>query len=63
MRNRKFYISEDDFIFGGVCGGLGECLGVDSTLIRLLFALSTLFCGVGPVLYLLLLILGPRKDE
>ncbi len=38
---RKLVRSQTDSMLGGVCGGLGEYLGVDSTLIRLAFVLLT----------------------
>ncbi|HJR25228.1 MAG TPA: PspC domain-containing protein [Acidimicrobiales bacterium] len=42
--------SEDRFL-GGVCGGLGQQLGVDPTVVRLAVALMTLANGVGFLLY------------
>jgi phage shock protein C len=51
----------DKFIFG-VCGGLSETFGVDSTIIRLLFVAATIF-GIGtPVLlYIILALLMPQN--
>jgi phage shock protein C len=46
-------------MIGGVCGGLGEYLAIDATLIRVLFVLAALFGGHGILLYLILLILVP----
>lgn len=48
----------------GVCGGLGEYLGVDSTVIRLIFALITFF-GVVPgcVVYLVAAIIMPDESN
>lgn len=37
--NRRLYKSEDNRILCGVCGGLGEFLGIDPTIIRLIWAL------------------------
>lgn len=39
---KKLYISETDKKFLGVCGGVGEYLDVDSTIIRLV-ALALIF--------------------
>src|SRR5215217_2993499 len=39
-------------VAAGVCGGIGEALGVDPTLVRLVFALLALAGGAGLVLYL-----------
>jgi phage shock protein PspC (stress-responsive transcriptional regulator) len=43
--------SEDDRVVAGVCGGIAEQLGVDPTLVRLVFALLALAAGAGVVLY------------
>jgi signal transduction histidine kinase len=41
----------DDPVLAGVCGGIAEALGVDPTLIRLLFTVLALAGGAGIVLY------------
>lgn len=53
----KLSLSKTDKKLGGVCGGLGESFGVDSTLIRLGFILGVIFLGTGIFLYLVLWIL------
>jgi phage shock protein C len=50
-------------MIGGVCGGLGRHLKIDSVLIRLAFVLLTLYGGVGPLIYLVLLILMPLDSD
>ncbi len=41
---KKLYRSRKDKMLGGICGGLGDYLGVDPTLIRLVFvALGFMF--------------------
>ncbi len=57
--NKKLYRSPTDQMLGGVCGGLGEYLGLDSTLVRLFFVLATLFSGMGGLLYLVLWVIVP----
>ena len=57
--SRRLYRSRTDRMIGGVCGGLGEYLAIDPTLIRVLFVLAALFGGHGILLYLILLILVP----
>jgi signal transduction histidine kinase len=49
-----FEPSKDDRIVAGVCGGLAATLGVDATLVRLVFALLALAGGGGILLYLAL---------
>jgi signal transduction histidine kinase len=43
--------SEDDRVVAGVCGGIADQLGVDATVVRLVFALLALAAGAGIVLY------------
>jgi phage shock protein C len=59
MEARRLYRSLSQRMIGGVCGGLGEYLAIDPTLIRVLFVLAALFGGHGILLYLILLILVP----
>ena len=61
--HRKLYRSQADSMLGGVCGGLGEYLGMDSTLIRLAFVLSTLWGGHGLLLYIIMLIVVPPASK
>ncbi|MCX7750794.1 MAG: PspC domain-containing protein [Candidatus Bipolaricaulota bacterium] len=58
---RRLYRSRDDAILGGVCGGIGHYLGVDPTLVRVVFAVLALASGVGVLLYLLLWFVVPRE--
>jgi phage shock protein C len=60
---RKLYRSQTDSMLGGVCGGLGEYLGIDSTLIRLAFVLLTLWGGHGLLLYIIMLIVVPPAGK
>jgi signal transduction histidine kinase len=46
-----FERSGHDRVIAGVCGGLASTLGVDATLVRLVFALLSLAGGAGIVLY------------
>ena len=49
-----FAASSSDRALAGVCGGIASALGVDVTLVRLVFALLALAGGAGIVLYLAL---------
>ena len=65
MKTKKLYLSETDRKIAGVCGGIGEAYGIDSTLIRLLWVFVTLVTGFIPgiILYLLAVIIIPEKPE
>jgi len=60
---KRLYRSRKDALLGGVCGGIAEHLGVDPTLVRLVFAVLALASGVGVILYLILWFITPREGE
>ncbi|MFA5322280.1 MAG: PspC domain-containing protein [Smithella sp.] len=60
---RNLTKSDSDKWIGGVCGGLGESSPVPSWVWRLLFATLVLCFGTGVLLYLLLWIFVPAKDN
>ena len=49
---RAFARSSDERVIAGVCAGIAHTLGVDATLVRLVFALLALAGGAGILLYL-----------
>jgi phage shock protein C len=60
----KLYLSETDRKIGGVCGGLGEFLDKDPTLIRILFILIILFSfGFGILAYLAMWLVIPKRPD
>lgn len=62
--SRRFSRSSRDRKIAGVAGGLGRALGVDPVLIRVGFAILTLFGGSGVALYALgWLLLPSDRDE
>lgn len=58
---KLLYRSRTDRWIAGVCGGLGEYLGVDPNALRLAFVVLALWQGVGLVLYLLMVIIVPDE--
>jgi phage shock protein C len=58
---RKLYRSRKNRKLAGVCGGLGEYLNVDPTVIRVLFILLTALGGAGLVVYLGMWIIVPDE--
>lgn len=65
MVSKKLYLSETDRKIAGVCGGIGEAYGIDSTLCRLLWAFITIVSGIlpGVLLYLIAVIVIPEKPK
>lgn len=62
---RRLTKSRTNRMLSGVCGGLGEYLEIDPTLVRLAFALLTLLSGIGPgiVIYIVLAIIMPSEED
>lgn len=58
MDVRRLYKSDTDKMICGVCGGIGEFLNVDPTLVRLLWAILT-FTGPGLIAYIIAAIIIP----
>ena len=50
-------------VVAGVCAGLAAYFGLDPTLVRLAFALTTVFGGFGVLLYLCAWIVIPEEGE
>lgn len=60
---RYFRKSRTDQMFAGVCGGLANYLGVNSTMIRLAWAICAFFGGAGLLLYILAAIIVPYESD
>lgn len=61
MSVKKLYRSKKDLMLGGVCGGIAETYGWDSTLIRLAMAfLILLTWGWGLLFYIFAVIIIPN---
>ena len=61
MSLRTYAPSTDDRVIAGVCAGIAQTLGVDATLVRVVFALLALAGGAGILLYLALWAWAERK--
>ncbi len=44
---KKLYRSKKDKIIGGVCGGIGNHLNTDPTIIRVIWVLGSFLLGIG----------------
>jgi len=62
MNGKKLYLSETDKKICGVCGGVAEYFGIDSTLVRLLWAVSSLFFFSGVVAYIIAALVIPKSS-
>lgn len=57
---KRLYRSRSNRMIAGICGGIGEYLGIDPTLIRILWILFTLAGGSGILVYIILWIIVPE---
>ena len=63
MKNKKLYRSETNKVLAGILGGIGEYLGIDPVLIRLIFVGLTLATGIVPgiIFYIVALFIVPER--
>lgn len=64
MKNKKLYRNTNNRQVCGVCAGIGDFLGLDPTIIRVIYALATLFTGTFPgvVIYFILALIIPEDN-
>ena len=65
MNERKQLVRpRDGRMIAGVCAGIGEYLGIDANIIRLVFAVLTIFSvGLGALVYLVAWAVVPEEGE
>ena len=56
---KKISLSSNKKI-AGVCGGVAEYLGIDATIVRIIWLVLVLFYGVGLLAYIICWILFPK---
>ena len=60
---KKLVRSRTNRTFCGVCGGIGEYMNIDPTLVRLVWLLCSLAsCGTGLVVYIAAALIIPEDD-
>ena len=65
MEPKKLYRSRSNTMISGVCGGLAEYIGMDPTVVRLLYVLLSLFSAAFPglILYIIAMFIIPLDDQ
>lgn len=59
---RKLTRSRDNRMICGVCGGLGEYLNMDPTIVRIIWVICSLAgCGMGALVYLIAAVIIPEE--
>jgi phage shock protein PspC (stress-responsive transcriptional regulator) len=58
---KRLYRSKDNRMISGVCAGLAECVDVDPTIVRILFALG-MVAGLSTLwIYLAMMLIVPEE--
>ena len=63
MSEKKLYLSNVDKKICGVCGGIAEYFGIDSTIIRVIWAVFALAYGTGLLAYIIAALVIPRNPS
>lgn len=60
---KRLFRSKNNRVISGFCGGIGEYLGIDPTLIRLMWLIATIFAGLNILAYIICWIIVPEETE
>lgn len=60
---KKLCLSSKDKMLGGVCGGISEYFGLDSSLVRIIFVLLCLITKVLVIVYIVCWAVMPADDQ
>ena len=63
MEEKKLYRVEEGKVLAGVCKGVAEYFNIDVTIVRLGWAIVSLFAGSGILAYIIALIIMPKKES
>jgi phage shock protein PspC (stress-responsive transcriptional regulator) len=62
-QSKRLYRLREGRLVAGVCAGLAGYFGIDVTIVRLVFAILTLFGGTGALLYVICWAVVPEEGE
>ncbi len=60
---KKLYKSNKNKMIDGVCGGIGEYINIDPTIVRLGWVVFCALIGSGIIAYIIAAIIIPRNPE
>ena len=58
---KKLYRSRDDKKIVGVCGGVAKYFGIDPTIVRLIWAITSIFAFAGIIAYIVCAFVIPEE--
>lgn len=59
--DKKLYLSQDNKMIAGVCGGIAEYFDLDPTLVRLAWVLFSAMGGAGILAYIIAMVVMPKR--
>lgn len=64
VKNKKLYKSTNNKMLSGVCAGFADFIGIDPTIVRVIYALASFFMGgfPGVIIYIMLAIIIPEDN-
>lgn len=64
VKNKKLYKSTNNKMLSGVCAGFADFIGIDPTIVRVIYALVSFFTGgfPGVIIYIMLAIIIPEDN-
>lgn len=64
VKNKKLYKSTNNKMLSGVCAGFADFIGIDPTIVRVIYALVSFFTGgfPGVIIYFMLAIIIPEDN-
>ena len=59
-KEKKLYRVKDGKMIAGVCGGMAEYFGIDTSIVRLAWVLVSLLAGCGLIMYIIAMLIIPE---
>ena len=60
---KKLYRSKSNRVIAGVCAGVAEYLNIDVTVVRVLWAITSVFAAAGIIAYIICAFVIPEKPD
>ena len=61
--SKKLYRSVSNRMLAGVCGGVAEYFNIDPTVVRVIWAIASIFAFAGVIAYIACALIVPEKPD
>ena len=61
--SKKLYRSVSNRMLTGVCGGVAEYFNIDPTVVRVIWAIASIFAFAGVIAYIACALIVPEKPD